>query len=42
MMGFRDRGLVRLEDDLGPVVVHVQGPQDQDQPTHRSVNIFLV
>jgi hypothetical protein len=28
----RDGGLVRLQDDLGPVVVHVQRSQDQDQP----------
>jgi hypothetical protein len=39
----RDGGLVRLQDDLCPVVVHVQRSQDQDQParTDISYNLYL-
>ena len=32
MVGLGDGGLVGLEDDLGAVVVDVEGSQDQDQP----------
>lgn len=32
MMGFGNRRLVRLQDDLGSVVVNMKGSQDQDKP----------
>ena len=42
VMGLRDSGLVRLQNDLGPVVVHVQGTQDQDQPRTASHPFYLL
>ena len=41
MVRLRDSGLVRLQDNLGSVIVHVQGSQDQDQPKQYLCSIFF-
>jgi hypothetical protein len=37
-----DGGLVRLQDDLCPVVVHVQRSQDQDQPARTDYCLIFI
>ena len=41
MVRLRDSGLVWLQDNLGSVIVHVQGSQDQDQPKQIFMFDFL-